>query len=322
MSENIRENLLGIVSAFCFESGRIKECILCKKNVIKTEYGDLIPKYGEDEVRKKYCHSISFYESGKVKSISLESSTLIKTTLGTFPAELVTFYESGSLKRIFPLNGKLSGYWGQEDEEKLCDEFRFHFPFGSFKTKIIGLCFYESGNLKSLTLWPGENIILKAAHDLIPVRIGFSLYENGKLKSVEPAYEITVPTLIGELTAYDANALGIHADCNSLVFTESGNIQALSTSSSKVAIFEKGGSFETMKAIVKPDPFEEGVVSLVPLEISFEGHYVKFNSDKKRIYDINTTRFTIVNDSAAATGSGLSCTDCSSCSLCKKSNYI
>ncbi|EPR12022.1 hypothetical protein [Ruminiclostridium papyrosolvens] len=322
MTENIRENLLGIVSAFCFQSGRIKECILCEKNVIKTEYGDLIPKYGEDEVRKKYCHSISFYESGKVKSISLESSTLIKTTLGTFPTELVTFYESGRLKRIFPLNGKLSGYWSQEDEEKLCDEFQFHFPFGSFKTKIIGLCFYESGNLKSMTLWPGETIILRTSQSLLPVRIGFSLYENGKLKSVEPAYEITVSTLIGELTAYNENALGINADCNSLIFSENGEIQSLCTNSSKVAIFEKAGSFETMEAVVKPDPFEEDVVSIVPLEISFEGHYVKFKSDKKRIYDINTTRFTIINDSGTNSGSVLTCTDCSSCSLCKKSNYI
>ncbi len=322
MSENIRENLLGIVSAFCFESGRIKECILCEKNVIKTKYGDLIPKYGADEVRKKYCHSISFYESGKVKSISLESSTLIKTPLGTFPTELVTFYESGSLKRIFPLNGKLSGYWSQEDEEQLCEEFQFHFPFGSFKTKIIGLCFYEGGNLRSMTLWPGEIVILKNADRLLPVRIGFSLYENGKLKSVEPAYPIVVPTLIGELTAYNENAVGINADCNSLVFTERENIQALCTSGSKVAIFEKDGSFETMKAIVKPDPFEEGVFSLVPLEISFEGHYVKFNSDKKRIYDINTTRFTVINDSVPDSEAKLSCTDCSSCSLCKKSNYI
>ncbi len=322
MLDNIRENLLGIVSAFCFESGRIKECILCEKNVIKTKYGDLIPKYGEDEVRKKYCPSISFYESGKVKSISLESSTLIKTTLGTFPTELVTFYESGSLKRIFPLNGKLSGYWSQEDEEQLCEEFQFYFPFGSFKTKIIGLCFYESGNLKSMTLWPGETVILKNADRLIPVRIGFSLYENGKLKSVEPAYEITVTTLIGELTAYNESALGINADCNSLIFTENGSIQALCTSSSKVAIFEKGGSFETMKAEVKPDPFEEGVFSLIPLEISFEGHYVNFKSSKKRIYDINTTRFTIINDSGTDSGSSLSCTDCSACNLCKKSNYI
>ena len=322
MLENIRENLLGIVSAFCFESGRIKECILCEKNVIETEYGNLIPKYGEDEVRKKYCPSISFYESGKVKSISLESSTLIKTSLGTFPAELVTFYESGSLKRLFPLNGKLSGYWSQDEEEKLCEEFQFNFPFGSFKTKIIGLCFYESGNLKSMTLWPGETVFLRTSHGLLPVRIGFSLYENGKLKSVEPAYEITLPTLIGELTAYNENALGINGDSNSLVFTESGNIKSLCTSSSKVAIFEKDGSFETMKAIIKPDPFEEGIFSLIPLEISFEGHYVKLNCDKKLIYDINTTRFTVINDTVINSGPGLSCTDCSSCSLCKKSNYM
>jgi hypothetical protein len=43
--------------------------------------------------------------------------------------------------------------------------------------------------------------------------------------------------------------LVINADCNSLVFTEGGNIQALCTSNSNVAIFEKDGSFETMESI-------------------------------------------------------------------------
>ncbi|HEX2925238.1 MAG TPA: hypothetical protein VHP38_03115, partial [Ruminiclostridium sp.] len=217
---DISEKLSGIVSAFCYDSGRIKECILSQKNIIHTKYGKLIPKYGPDEVRRKYCHSISFYESGAVKSISLETSTRIETPLGTFPAELVTFYENGSLKRIFPLNGHLNGYWSEADEEKLCEEFQFSFPFGSFRTKIIGLCFYECGSLKSMTLWPGETVILRTSFGLLPVRIGFSLFESGKLKSAEPAYEITVSTPIGSVEAYDENVVGIHADCNSLCFAE------------------------------------------------------------------------------------------------------
>jgi hypothetical protein len=322
MQENIRENLSGIVSAFCYDSGRIKECILSQKNVIETVYGKLIPKYGPDEVRKKYSHSISFYESGAVKSISLESPTQIETSLGTFPAELITFYENGGIKRIFPLNGKLSGYWSESDEEKLCEEFQFYFPFGSFRTKIIGLCFYENRNLKSLTLWPGETVILRTAAGLFPVRIGFSLYENGNLKSLEPAYEITVSTPIGEIQAYDENALGIHADCNSLSLAENGKILSVTTCSSKIAIFDKDGSVESMEAIIKPDPLEDGVFSIIPLKISFEGHYVKFETDIKRIYDINTTRFTVINESGNIYESGFSCGDCSSCSLCKKTNYI
>jgi hypothetical protein len=60
---------------------------------------------------------------------------------------------------------------------------------------------------------------------------------------------------------------------------------------------KKTAPLKQWKALVKPDPFEEGVFSLIPLEISFEGHYVKFSSDKTRIYDINTTRFTIINNS-------------------------
>ncbi|WP_242855857.1 hypothetical protein [Ruminiclostridium josui] len=67
MSSNIRENLSGIVSAFCFENGSIRECILCEENVIKTEYGDLIPKYGEDEVRKNTLNPFPFMKAEKLR---------------------------------------------------------------------------------------------------------------------------------------------------------------------------------------------------------------------------------------------------------------
>ncbi len=313
-AENIR--LKGVSSFYCYENGAVRDCILNEENLIPTRYGNLIPRYGPEEIRRKYKPSISFYRSGALKSLSLELQSDIMTTLGAFPAELLTFYESGSLKRLFPLNGKISGYWTEGDEEKLSRTFRFSLPFGSFKAKIISLCFYENGNLKALTLWPGETVILKKQHDLFPVRIGFSLYEDGNLKSLEPAYEVSISTPIGRITAFDENALGISGESNSICFKKDGSLHSLVTSSSKIAVIDKDGVIDVIGPIVKPDPIEEEKSVLIPLKISFEGNFVRFEEDRIRVFDMLTSDFTLLNVSGK-TRSVSSCGDCSSCSRCK-----
>ncbi len=309
--------LKGVASLYCYKNGAIRDCILNEENLIPTRYGNLIPRYGPEEIRRKYKPSVSFYRSGAVKSLSLEQQADIMTTLGAFPAELLTFYESGSLKRLFPLNGKISGYWTEADEEKLCRKFRFSFPFGSFKAKIISLCFYENGNLKALTLWPGETVLLKKQTDFFPVRTGFSLYEDGSLKSLEPAYEVPISTPIGWITAFDENVLGISGENNSICFKKDGSLHSLVTSSSKIAVKDKDGSIDVIEPIIKPDPVEEGKILIIPLKIFFEGHYVRFEGEKSRIYDLNTSRFSIVSKNLPKVNSGFSCGDCSSCSRCK-----
>ncbi len=309
-------SLKGVASLYCYENGAVRDCILNEENYIPTRYGNLIPRYGPEEIRRKYKPSISFYRSGAVKSLSLEQQADIMTTLGAFPAELLTFYESGSLKRLFPLNGKISGYWTEADEEKLCRKFRFSLSFGSFKAKIISLCFYESGNLKALTLWPGETVILKKQTELFPVRTGFSLYEDGSLKSIEPAYELSVPTPIGWITAFDENALGISGENNSLCFKKDGSLHSLITSSSKIAVINKDGVIHVIGPIVKPDPVEEGKSVLIPLKISFEGNCVRFEEETIRVFDMLTSEFTVLNISSE-TRAGLFCGDCSNCSRCK-----
>lgn len=308
--------LKGITNSYCYENGELKGCILGEENIIQTRYGGLVPKYGPDEVRRKYNNSISFYPGGAVKSISLENQTDIATSIGTFPAELITFYESGALKRLFPLNGKIIGYWTEADEEKLCSEFQFSLPFGSFRTKIINLSFYENGNLKAMTLWPGESIILKTGLGLFPVRIGFSLYEDGTLKSLEPAYNITLPTPIGNIDTFDENALGICGDVNSLCFNRNGHIRSLVSTSSKVAVFGSDGSVDIIEPSTRPDPIDEDKFMVIPLKISFEGHHVRFECERTKVYDLYTSRFSVVNDSMPGSASSFSCGDCSSCSLC------
>jgi len=314
---SVYDKLIGVTDEYRYENSSVRDCILNQENFISTKYGNLIPKYGAEEVRRKYTPSLSFYESGAVKSISLEKQNDIITPLGTFPADLVTFYESGVIKRLCPLNGKITGYWTEADEEKLCQEFQFRFPFGSFHVKIISLNFYENGNLKSMTLWPGESIILRTELGLLPVRIGFSLYEDGKIKSIEPTYEIELATPIGNIKTYDENALGICGDSNSLCFKKNGSIHSITTFSSKIVIVSKDGLLETFEPVVKPDPLEEDHLVIVPLKITFENHQVKFEGEETRTYDINTTKFTVANDEMLKSSASFSCGDCSSCSLCK-----
>jgi hypothetical protein len=314
---SVYDNLRGVTTTYCYESGSVRDCILNQENIISTKYGEMIPKYGAEGVRRKYSPSLSFYQSGAVKNIALEKQTDIDTPIGTFPADLVTFYESGAIKRLFPLNGKITGFWTEGDEEKLCKAFQFHFSFGSFSVKIISLSFYESGNLKAMTLWPGESIILKTELGLLPVRIGFSLYEDGKIKSIEPTYEIALATPIGNINAYDENALGICGDSNSLCFSKNGSISSITTCSSKFAVFNKDGTLETIEPSIKPDPLEDDKLVIIPLKITFENHYVKFEGENTRVYDVEATRFTVLNDAMPKTSSSFSCGDCSSCSLCK-----
>ncbi len=309
-------SLKGVASLYCYENGAVRDCILNEENLIPTRYGDLIPRYGPEEIRRKYKPSVSFYLSGAVKSLSLEQQADIMTSLGAFPAELLTFYESGSLKRLFPLNGKISGYWTEADEEKLCRKFKFSLSFGSFNAKIISLCFYENGNLKALTLWPGETVVLKKQTDLFPVRTGFSLYEDGSLKSLEPAYEVPILTPIGWITAFDENALGVSGESNSICFKKDGSLHSLVTSSCKIAVKDKDGMIAVIGPIVKPDPIEEEKSVLIPLKISFEGDYVRFEEERIRVFNLLTSEFTVLNVSGK-TRSGLSCGDCSSCSRCK-----
>ncbi len=312
-----RLKLTGIDKSEYYANGVLKNCSLGEENTIPTRYGNLIPKYGPEELRKKYTPSVSFYGSGAVKSIALEKQTDITTPIGSFPAELVTFYESGAIKRLFPLNGKISGYWSEADEEQLCREFKFWFPFGSFKTKIISLYFYESGNLKAMTLWPGESIYLKKQVDIFPARIGFSLYEDGSLKSLEPAYELLIATPIGNISVYDESAIGISGELNSLCFKKDSSLRSLVTSSSKVMVSAQDGSSETFEPILRPDPFEEDKFILIPLKITFDGEHVIFEGEKKKVYEMSQFSFSVLNDVTPKNSSSFSCGDCSSCSLCK-----
>ena len=284
--------LKGISNIEFYTEGDIKECKLCEYSEMKTIYGDLVPQYDEMEVRRKYKRSLSFYENGNMKSISFQNQTNINTSIGMLPAELALFYENGEIKRIFPLNGKITAYWTEQNEYTLAEEFYFNFEFGIFKKKIIGINFYESGAVKSLTLWPRDFIDVQSPCGIIEIRIGLSLYSNGNIKSCEPRKHTAIDTSVGELHAFDLGASGLNGDSNSLNFNEDGTVKSLSTSTDKITIKDAYGQISIHEPGLKLNNFNITIMDVKPLSIEFNLDKVKID---EREYDLKGNSFYIEN---------------------------
>lgn len=310
--------LKGITSFTTYDSGELKDCKLEEYNLIHTRYGDLVPQYGDLGFRRKQLAVLSFYKSGKVKNISLEQQTEISTPIGTFPAELVTFFEDGSINSLFPLNGQISGFWSEEEEGELAQKFHFSFPFGDFYAKIIGLRFYPDGKVRSLILWPNERIIIDTPAGKMPVRIGFKLFEDGSIESVEPAEPFPIETPIGSINAYDADALGIDADKNSVCFNERGKLTSLNTFDI-ITVRKKTGEKEIIFPTLRPGLTTE--FEKVPIKLIFDDDTVNigdartndYNDAKTANYKIAECAFLIMRGNYMETKS---CDDCSSCQGC------
>ena len=109
-------DLKGVIGIETYSTGAIMSCKVTEKNILKTKLGELIPQFENKEERRKITGTLEFYENGDLKAISLDDKISIWTTVGLIPAEKIIFYPGDKIKRIFPLNGKLSGYWTEENE--------------------------------------------------------------------------------------------------------------------------------------------------------------------------------------------------------------
>lgn len=307
----------GVTAIDYSASGMISGIRLSDRNAIVTHAGQLIPFYGDDTMRRKYKASVTFHNNGMIRAVSLEEQQEVLTPIGELPAELVTFYDTGELKRVFPLDGKISGFWSEDDERALNIPLNFDFDFTSFSALISGIYFYKTGAIKSVTLYPGETISIKNG-DLgeIPVRVGFSLYENGALESLEPAVPINIRTPIGMLTAYDTTACGINADSNSLSFDESGRVTGLVMSFGRLFVRERVGSIHTFMPMELDNEEDDCANGVIPLSISFD---YTAESVGLTASDGVVSTFRFDDDFIFYPGSG-SCTPskCASCSLCSK----
>lgn len=309
--------LTGISSIDWYENGNIKECQADEEIVLNTPAGKLIPGYSYEGVRNKYIKSLAFYENGNIKKIALNEQTFVDTLSGTFPAELVTFYESGNVKRVFPLNGKITGYWTEENEFELAVPIQIKLSFAEFERKIISIHFYESGMFKSITFWPKELLSFRYANVVYGVRYGISFYAAGNIRTLEPAYPMRVKTPIGEITAFDVNAIGINGDVNSLQFDEDGSVRSLVSSTDIFSVTDKTTDSENKKYIIKPglrqSMSHEEAMDIISVYIEFKDRKVIFKSEEYYEFDISYWDIKISNNAFLPVSKCSSCAGCNGC---------
>ena len=263
------------------EHGKIEAIQPFEEIVIKTSVGEIIPIYSVEDQGRKKLTPVKYYKDGSIRSISLQDATLIKTSIGEISAELITFYKDGSLCRLFPLNGKLSGYWTEENEVKLAETLSISTPVGDIKAKAIYIHFHETGKLKSVTFWPEEKLPLSTPLGIIPVRKGISFHKCGTLASCEPGKPTKITTPIGNIEAFDPNPNGMSGEKNSLAFSENGTLTAISTTSSSIKVLENNEIITTYQPAVVTSLCSDDEFSLEALQIEFREKEVGFKNGFK-----------------------------------------
>jgi len=247
-------------------------------HMVHTRYGDLVPQRTTDDLRRKELLPVDLYEDGSPRGLPLETQVLIDTPAGVVPAEFISFYPDGSLNRVFPLNGRLSGYWTQDDEARLSEPVRLQTPVGELHARVISVSFYKTQALRSLTLWPGEVVSVQTPAGLIKTRTGVSFYPDGSIRSLEPAAPVAVKTPVGEIMAFDPDAVGVNGDCNSLVFNPDGSVRSLCTVSSRVTAFMPDGTRTVCCPQWRESICGDTEREITPMAILFDGGDVVIRS--------------------------------------------
>jgi hypothetical protein len=253
------------------EQGLPAYCTAAKPCPLNTPAGTFTPQHTTDDLRKKEVQPVTFHADGTIKSLPLEFQAEISTPAGDLPAELITFHKNGAVNRVFPLNGKLSGYWGQEDEQGLARPVTLTTPIGAVTARLISVGFHPGGQLRSLTLWPGETLTVEAPTGPIAVRSGLSFRPDGTVRSLEPAKPTPVSTPAGEIAAYDPDAVGVNGDVNSVLFHEDGSVARVVTTLTRIkAVFSDGRT--TMFAPEQRDSLcGDDDREVIPMTVEFRG---------------------------------------------------
>ena len=286
--------LSGISSSMTYGDGSLKSCIFNAKNCIKTPVGDIVPQYRAAEFgerQKKHRSSLSFYEGGQLKSASLDVAMPLQTPLGVYKAEFVTFYPDGAVKRIFPLNGQIDGFWSEQMEGELAEVLDFDLPVGKFSAKIISLSFYPGGELKSITLWPGQRIMIDTPVGTLPVRTGFSLYEDGSVRSVEPARVVELPTPIGLIKAFDPEMIGMNAEQNSVQFTPEGLLCSVKTVNTGIRVFTASGEEKLIEPLEAASLIDINDMRTVPMQVDFTENAVQIAAAENHEFVMSACTF-------------------------------
>lgn len=287
--------LKGVLHSSAGSTGEVESVMLTEPNMLHLPMATWVPLYKvEDHGRRKET-PILFYPDGSIKSMPLQASTVVNLPCGKVPAELVTFYPSGEIRRVFPTAGKLSGYWTEDHEYEHSPTCEIRVLGEMISAKIINLHFYQSGALQSITFWPKERISLPFAGGLIGIRSGVSFYASGALKSYEPVEPVMVETPIGQIMAYDNHPLGVTADVNSLQFSPEGVVTAVTTVSTRVRIFPSEGMPAEFAPYKVQSFCEEADTELRALHIRFQEELVQFQGITTDHYPLEGTEFEIVH---------------------------
>ena len=195
-----------------------------KLNSITTKYGNLLPCSGASDYRKKHRCAVSYYDSVSLRSVYLEEPSVLSFPAGDYQTELITFYEDGNVKRIFPLYGQISAYWSIEEEAENAPY--YDFPIAGEELHIRPQCifFYPSGKIRAITLWPSDEISVKTPVGSIRTKLGVELYENGNIRSIEPVYGTVISTPEGIIKPYRFRMVMMHAENATLKFDEEGRV--------------------------------------------------------------------------------------------------
>jgi len=276
------------------EKGGIDTVLPGEKVVLETSLGQLIPRYTVDELSRKKEAPVKFYKSGELRSLPLEEFTEIPTSVGTVKAELITFYKSGAMRRLFPLNGKISGYWTEENEYKLAESLEIPTPLGTLSVKPIYLQFFESGELESILFWPDEKINILTSFGEVLIRKGISFHKNGNIKAFEPAREIEVISPIGSLKVYDPDPEGLFAESSAIQLYENGEIQSITTSSSQIEVMDENGETQIYAPTMVSSYCNESMYFVSPMRILFEQDNITFiHSSQKQQRILRTMEFRV-----------------------------
>ena len=273
--------LEGVTSFSTYSGGGLKSCMLGQSNRLETPVGAILPQYRTavfGERQKKHRSSIDFFENGQIKSVALDEQMPIATPLGTVGAELVTFYQDGSVNRIFPLNGKVDGFWSEANERQMAEPFEFDTPVGSFRAKVISFHFYPNGSLKAVALWPGEKLRVETPLGGVECRAGFSLYEDGSVRSVEPWQPVDVPTPIGWIKVFDPDIIGMHADRGSIQFHPDGTLAAVKTIHSGVRVSGAVGGGQVFEPREIPSYIDPSRMATLPMNLEFSHASVRIDA--------------------------------------------
>lgn len=277
-----------------YASGNPASLFFTERVEIETPVGVIVPQYSVDDHGRRMLKPVYFYDNGNIKNAPLQDAADIETKYGKISAEFVMFYNDELLKKIFPLNGKLSGYWGEKDEYTLSKDIELKLPCGTIRAKIINIGFYKNGNIKSITFWPKEIVEAKTPIGIMRIRVGISFYEDGSVKSVEPAQPYTVETKIGNISAYDNDPEGIMGDINSLQFDSQGDVTALSTINNVIIVKTAAGGEVRYAPSQKESLCSEQVAITVPLQIEFINEKVRFNKSVSDEYNFSKDSFEVI----------------------------